>query len=72
MAERDTTSQGRRRFLATVLIGGGAVAGAATVGVRLTPQTPSAPDGGTPRAAAPKQGYRETAHVRRYYESARG
>jgi hypothetical protein len=59
----------RRRFLATLGLGGAGVAVAALSGQRHT----TAAAEGPPLAADPKhsKGYRLTAHVRNYYRTAR-
>ena len=58
----DAPDRGRRAFFRTA--GAGAVAGGTAI---VTGSAQAAPVG----AAETGQGYRETDHVRRYYESAR-
>ncbi len=59
----------RRGFLLTALaIAGGTVA--ATIAVRTRDAGTTQVDAGAPQASL--DGYRETAHVRRYYATARG
>lgn len=72
MSKTRRTSLDRRRFIRGVAAGGTLVAGAAAAGVRLDGVSPGAAlseqaEGEPSRA----QGYRETAHVRRYYDLAR-
>jgi len=72
MSDTRRTSLDRRRFIRGVAAGGTLVAGAAAAGVRFD----GAPSGGARTEHAEgepsrAQGYRETAHVRRYYDLAR-
>lgn len=59
---RVTVSQGRRSFLTLAAIGAPAAALAATGGAARA---------ATPTMAANAAGYRETAHIRKYLETAR-
>lgn len=62
---KDTTNAiDRRGFLRTVGVGAGAAGVAAVVGGSAAPTTAKA-------AAPASSGYRETEHVRRFYELAR-
>jgi hypothetical protein len=71
VSQSDIASPGRRRFLGVLAAGGTAAAGVAVAGVpvNMEPETARAK---TAEPAAKPQGYQETAHVRRYYELARG
>ena len=63
-------SRGRRQFLQQVAAGGGVViAGAAVAGSmgRIEAPVEAAPAQQAPES----KGYRETAHIRRYYETTR-
>lgn len=60
--KRKITENGRRAFLRSSLLAGGAVA--------VLPLTPTAAATTTPPAKTAR-GYQTTAHVRRYYEIAR-
>ena len=63
--ERQAKAASRREFFKTAGLGvGAAVAGAAVV-------TQSKPAGAATGPKAESQGYRETPHVRRYYELAK-
>ncbi len=71
MSQSDIASPGRRRFLGVLAIGGTAGAGIAVAGVPSSMQpVPGRAKGAEQPATA--QGYQETAHVRRYYDLARG
>ena len=64
--ESKATSPARRVFLKTAGLGAGAAAAAGVVGtVVLDPQPAAA------KASTGADGYRETAHVKRFYELAR-
>lgn len=66
MSDGKVQSKGRRSFFRAATLGVGA-AGAAAVGLR--PEQGQAADVDTP--ADDSAGYRETAHVKKYYELAR-
>lgn len=72
MSERKAVSQSRRRFLAGVVVGGGAAAGVAVAGVAPRPDADAASGDADRSASTETRGYRETAHIRRYYDLARG
>lgn len=71
MSQSDIASPGRRRFLGVLAAGGTAAAGVAVAGVPVTMEPVSGRIGRS-ETQATAQGYQETAHVRRYYELARG
>ncbi len=62
----DNTNAGRRQFIKTLAVAGGAVA-AVAVTAEVTAEVV---ESSTP-PAKDSQGYRETEHVRAYYASAR-
>lgn len=72
MSEIRRTSLDRRRFIRGVAAGGTLVAGTVAAGVRIGGEaTDSPPSKRADTATIREQGYRETAHVRRYYDLAR-
>lgn len=68
MNEPDNSTFNRRRFFGRV--GTLFTAAAAAVLARPQPQAPAGDRANTP-GPAPKQGYRKTEHVRKYYHKAR-
>lgn len=72
MSESRPTSLDRRRFIRGVAAGGTLAAGAAAAGVRLGAEVADERRSDPADANATRaRGYRETAHVRRYYDLAR-
>lgn len=67
MSDRKAVSTSRRGFLKALTVAGGATAVSAALPVAASATPPQAARTGTEEP----QGYRETAHVRAYYESAR-
>ena len=57
---------GRRDFFRKASLGAG-VAGAAAVGLSASPGTAAVPDTSAPKSA----GYRETEHIKKFYELAK-
>ena len=68
---RQSDETTRRRFLRTAAVAGGAVAAATAVAGVSDAAAPDEPGTGTADAAAHKQGYRVTPHVKTYYRLAR-
>jgi hypothetical protein len=66
MSKKARTDMGRRDFFRKAGLGAGA-AGVAAIGLSGTKAEATAPD----KAAKPGAGYRETAHVKKFYELAK-
>ena len=69
MSKATVSRSSRRRFLRNMAaVSGAATAAVATHGAIAAPDTES---GASPAGQAEPQGYRETAHIRTYYDKAR-
>ena len=66
MSKKNQTSMGRRDFFRKAGLGAGTV-GAAAIGLSAKQGTAAEPVKTSPKSA----GYRDTAHVKKYYELAR-